>query len=78
MIEQAVKAILAKQMGLLPKEIQLTDRLTQDLGADSLDLLDIVMAIEKQFNIAIHDSEYETADRVDRVISLIESKLAAK
>ena len=78
MTEQTVKAILAKQMGLLPEEIELNDMLTQDLGADSLDLLDIVMAIEKQFGIAIHDSEYETADRVDRVIALIDSKLAVR
>lgn len=75
MIEQKVKAIMAKQMGMLIEEVELDDRLVQELGADSLDLLDMVMAIEQQFGIAIHDHEYDSANTVGRVIALVESKL---
>lgn len=76
MIEQKVKAILAKQMGMQIDEINLDDRLVQDLGADSLDLLDIVMSLEQSFEIVIHDHEYQSADTVGRVVGLIESKIS--
>ena len=75
MTEIKLKAIIAKQMGMTEDSVNTHARLVEDLGADSLDLLDIVMSIENTFNIVIEDHEYSSATTVDRVLTLIESKL---
>lgn len=75
MTEQVLRAILAKQLGRTEDSIDLQARLVEDLGADSLDLLDIVMSIESSFNIAIEDHEYTSSNTVERVLALIESKI---
>jgi acyl carrier protein len=75
MTEQVLRTILAKQLGRTEDSIDLQARLVEDLGADSLDLLDIVMSIESSFNIAIEDHEYTSSNTVERVLALIESKI---
>ena len=52
---EEIKRIVSLQMGV--REIRDEDRFLEDLGAESLDVLNIVAAVEKKFNVAIKDSE---------------------
>ena len=74
MIETNLKSILSKQFGQLTETIGDTDHLVNDLGADSLDLLEIVLAIESNFSIKIYEHEYEQAMTVDQLSTMIQNK----
>ena len=58
-----VTAIVADQLGLAEDQIQLTSRLVEDLGADSLDLVELIMAVEEEFDVEIPDEEFVSSDR---------------
>jgi acyl carrier protein len=75
MLEQKLKELLGLQVGVDPTQIKLTDQLVNDLNADSLDLVEIVMTIEETFNIIIEEDEYHTCNTVELVLNLIQSKL---
>jgi acyl carrier protein len=74
MINQRVKTILTKQFGKPVDAINDTDDL-QSLGADSLDAIEIVMALEEEFKVAIEENEYKEGMTVNSIIELVESKL---
>jgi acyl carrier protein len=77
MTESKLKTIVAKQLGITEESIQPDFSLVDDLHADSLDLLDIVMSIEAMFNITIEDTEYADAATIQNIVALIDSKLSA-
>lgn len=77
MIENKVLDIVSKQFGILPTSINLTDHLVNDLGADSLDLVEITMTLEYEFKIAIEDSEADQAQTIQTLIDLICAKSVA-
>ena len=56
-LEERIKHILADTLSYAESDIKPTDRLVDDLGADSLDIVEIVMAIEDEFNIEIPERE---------------------
>ena len=58
-IEERVVKIIAVNLGVNPQGIQLADSLTDDLGADSLDHVEIIMSIEAEFEIGIIDEDIE-------------------
>lgn len=74
MIENKVKAILAAQFGRTVDSIGNDDNLL-NLGADSLDVVEIVMELEDQFKVAIEENEYAEGSTVNSIVKLIESKL---
>ncbi|XBC37473.1 MAG: acyl carrier protein [Buchnera aphidicola (Meitanaphis elongallis)] len=74
-IEKQVKNIIAKQLGLMKEEIKNTSSLSEDLGADSLDNVELVMILEDKFNIEIQDEEAETFNTVQTIIDFIKSKI---
>lgn len=76
MIENKVKHLLATQLGLVESDIALDSQIVMNLGADSLDLVEIVLALEKEFNVTIEVDEQERADTVSKIICLIKKKLA--
>lgn len=78
MIEQQLKELLGHQVGMHATQINLSDRLVEDLNADSLDLVEIVMNIEETFKIIIEEDEYHTCNTVGLVLALINNKLAVK
>lgn len=57
---KAVQKCLADSLVIAPEEIELTSRLTSDLGADSLDFLDIIFSLERIFGVNMMNSELET------------------
>lgn len=74
MIFDEVKAILAEQLDIDAENIELSSNLQTDLGADSLDAIDIVMSIEDAYSIEVPDSLIENMKTVDDIVSFIESK----
>jgi acyl carrier protein len=74
--KQKVTDIIVKKLGV--EESQITDEanFTKDLGADSLDTVELIMEFEKEFNIAIDDSDAEKIQTVGDVVRYLESKNA--
>ena len=75
MIFEEIKDILAQQLDLDPDTIELTSNLAGDLGADSLDAIDIVMSLEDQYGIEVPDSVIESMKTVEDIVGFIESKI---
>ena len=71
---EKVKEILSKQLEVSVDEIQLANSLQEDLGADSLDVVEIVMALEDEFSIEIADVETAKIKTVDDIVKYIDSQ----
>ena len=78
MIFEEIKDILAENLDLDPNTIEMTSDLTTDLGADSLDAIDIVMSLEDQYGIEVPDSAIENMKTVEDIVNFIENSDAAK
>ncbi|WP_041070106.1 acyl carrier protein [Candidatus Ishikawella capsulata] len=72
-IEKLVKKIIAEQLGLKEDEVTTSASLVEDLGADSLDTVELVMALEEEFDTEIPDEEAEKITTVQAAIDYIES-----
>ena len=70
-IEAKVKSIIADQLGVSEDEIKMESSFIEDLGADSLDIVELVMAMEEEFEIEIPDEEAETIKSVGDAINYI-------
>ena len=77
-IEQAVKKIIAEQLGVNEAEIKNESSFVDDLGADSLDTVELVMALEEAFEIEIPDEAAEKMQKVSDAIQYLKDNLAAK
>lgn len=73
MIFDEIKDILAEQLDVNPDTIEMSSDLSSDLGADSLDAIDIVMSIEDQYGIEVPDSVIENMKTVEDIVNFIES-----
>lgn len=73
MIFEEVKDILAENLDLDPNTIEMTSDLATDLGADSLDAIDIVMSLEDQYGIEVPDSVIENMKTVEDIVNFIEN-----
>ena len=72
-IATKVKAIIVDKLGVDEKEVTPTASFTNDLGADSLDTVELIMEYEKEFNIAIPDDQAEKIGTVGDAIAYIEA-----
>ena len=77
-IEQAVKKIIAEQLGVNEAEIKNDSSFVDDLGADSLDTVELVMAFEEEFGIEIPDEDAEKITRVKEAVEYIDSHAKGK
>ena len=73
-IEEQVKKIVVDHLGIDESKITLDSKFIEDLGADSLDTVELVMAFEENFNIEIPDDAAETILTVQDAINFIENK----
>jgi acyl carrier protein len=72
-IEQRVKKIIAEQLGVKEDEVINSASFVEDLGADSLDTVELVMALEEEFDTEIPDEEAEKITTVQAAIDYINS-----
>ena len=77
-VESQVKAIVAEQLGVKAEQVTSDASFVDDLGADSLDTVELVMALEEEFEITIPDEEAEKIKTVGQAIDYIEAKLKEK
>jgi acyl carrier protein len=77
-VEDRIKAIIAEQLGVKPEEVTPQASFIDDLGADSLDTVELIMALEEEFNVEIPDEDAEKMGTVGDAIKYIESKSANK
>jgi len=77
-VEEKVKAIIAEQLGVKQEEVTPTASFIDDLGADSLDTVELVMALEEEFGIEIPDEDAEKMTTVGEAIKYIEEKATKK
>jgi acyl carrier protein len=74
-IEQRVKKIVAEQLGVNEADIKIESSFVDDLGADSLDTVELVMALEEEFECEIPDEEAEKITNVQQAIDYINKNL---
>jgi len=74
-IEARVKSIIVDKLGVDEKEVTPQASFTNDLGADSLDTVELIMDFEKEFNIAIPDEQAEKINTVGEAIAYIEANV---
>lgn len=75
-IEKKVKAIIVDKLGAEPSEVTETANFTNDLGADSLDTVELLMEFEKEFGIKIPDEETSNIATVKDAVDKVAEKLA--
>lgn len=77
-VQDKVKSIIAEQLGVKPEEVNPQASFVEDLGADSLDTVELVMALEEEFSIEIPDEDAEKITTVGDAVKYIEEKTANK
>ena len=73
-VEEKIKSIIAEQLGVKADEIKNDASFVDDLGADSLDTVELVMALEEEFETEIPDEEAEKITTVQQAIDYINSR----
>lgn len=68
-----IKEVVVEQLNVNPDEVKEESKFVEDLGADSLDVVELVMALEEKFNIEIPDDEAEKIATVGDVVKYIET-----
>jgi acyl carrier protein len=74
--EAKVKEIIINELGVEPEKVTLEASFVEDLGADSLDTVELVMALEEEFEIEIPDEEAEKITTVQQAITYINDRRA--
>ena len=72
-VESKVREIICEQLGVSDNEVTPDASFIEDLGADSLDIVELVMALEEEYDIEISDDEAEKIRTVHDVVSYIEN-----
>ena len=72
-IEERVKKIIVEQLGVKEEDVKPEASFVEDLGADSLDTVELVMALEEEFDIEIPDEEAEKIQTVQDAVNYIDS-----
>ena len=81
MVLDKIKSLLSSQLGIKEERIQLKSRILEDLGADSLDLVELLMTLEDEFHVSISDEEsikLKTVEDIVKVIDANQSKQSKK
>ena len=72
-VEEKVRHIIVEQLGVDEDEVKAEASFVDDLGADSLDVVELVMALEEEFGLEIGDEDAEKLTTVKKVVDYIES-----
>lgn len=74
MVFEKVKEIVVEQLGVEEDEVTIESSFIDDLGADSLDIVELIMALEEEFDIEVPDEEAEKITTVGDVVEYIKSQ----
>ena len=74
-MKEKIMAMIAEQLGISPADVSEEKRLVEDLHADSLDLFQMLMTMENEFEIEFEDDEIEALKTVGEAITFIQNKL---
>ena len=77
-VEDKIKSIIAEQLGVKTEEATPEASFIDDLGADSLDTVELIMALEEEFNIEIPDEDAEKMSTVGDAITYINEKAGSE
>ncbi|MCS7027868.1 MAG: acyl carrier protein [Bacteroidia bacterium] len=77
-VAQRVKNIIVEKLGVDASEVTPEASFTNDLGADSLDIVELIMEFEKEFNVSIPDDAAEKISTVGQAVSYLEQQVASK
>ena len=75
MVFEKVKAIVASQLNVDAEKITLETHLIEDLGADSLDAVDLIMSLEDEFGLEIDDEAAQQARTIGELVKYIEERI---
>ncbi|HQC36582.1 MAG TPA: acyl carrier protein [Bacillota bacterium] len=75
MVLEKIEALISEQFGVDKSEISLNTSFVEDLNADSLDVVEFIMALEEEFDIQINDEDVENIKTVGDVVNYINEKL---
>jgi acyl carrier protein len=75
-IEAKVKAIIVDKLGVDEADVTMDSNFTNDLGADSLDTVELIMEFEKEFEISIPDEDAENISNVGAAVKYLQEKIA--
>ena len=73
-VDETVKEIIAEQLGVSPDEVKPESSFVEDLGADSLDLTELIMAMEEKFGMEIDDDDAQKLLKVKDVVAYITAR----
>ena len=76
-VQEKVKHIIVEQLGVDEAEVKAAAHFVDDLGADSLDVVELVMALEEEFGLEISDEDAEKLTTVEQAVEYIESHVKA-
>ena len=68
-----VRAVVVEQLSVEEDSVKLESKIIEDLGADSLDIVELVMALEEKFDVEIPDSDAEKLVKIEDVVKYIEN-----
>ena len=74
MVFERIREILCEQLELEESEVTMESNIEQDLGADSLDLVDLVMTLEEEFDLEVSDEDVESIKTVGDMVNYIEDR----
>lgn len=72
---EQVKEVVVEQLGVKPDEVRPETSLVNDLGVDSLDAVELILALEEEFGIEIPDADAEAMATIDDMVKFIEKKI---
>ncbi len=75
-VENKIKEIIAEQLGINEEDITPESLFLDDLGADSLDIVELVMALEEEFELEIPDEDAEKLETVGALIQYVSEKIS--
>jgi acyl carrier protein len=75
MVSVEIKKLIENKLGISPKNYTDESNFREDLGCDSLDFIDLIMEVEREFNIAIPDSDIDQVSTVKGLINYVEGRL---
>lgn len=72
-MEKKIISLIAEKLGKKAEEIKMESRLIEDLGADSLDIVELIMAFEDEFNISLPDEEVAKMKTIGNIVNYIKT-----